>query len=224
MISPISYPMEYSAALIGLKVWITSVHFFWLIAFGGTGTYGNGVKIWFIKLNVQLFPLKMIWRCVICCLFVALLLRALLSHINTVHSSSLDFHVICGIDGCAQEYRVYNSFYYHVKRRHSSHFINHKSRSSGSQNAAQAKGNNCRACASADVGIQVEERLFENFGIPLQPEFLPNEHDVSSIPGNANDEDDFNLAVAKHQTSIPPALPMALRLHRWLNQNKRQCT
>lgn len=40
----------------------------------------------------------------------------------------------------------------------------------------------------------MEERLFENFGIPLQPEFLPNEHDVSSItlPGNANDEDDFN--------------------------------
>ncbi len=133
----------------------------------------------------------MIWRCVICCLFVALSLRALLSHINTVHSSSPDFHVICGIDGCAQEYRVYNSFYYHVKRRHSSHFISHKSRSSGSQNSAQAKGNNCRACASADIGIQVEERLFENFSIPLQPEFLPNEH-VSSIPGNANDEDDFN--------------------------------
>lgn len=136
----------------------------------------------------------MIWRCVICCLFVALSLRALLSHINTVHSSSPDFHVICGIDGCDQEYRVYNSFYYHVKRRHSSHFISHKSRSSGSQNSAQAKGNNSRACASADIGIQVEERLFENFGIPLQPEFLPNEHDVSSItlPGNANDEDDFN--------------------------------
>ncbi len=37
----------------------------------------------------------------------------------------------------------------------------------------------------------MEERLFENFSIPLQPEFLPNEH-VSRIPGNANDEDDFN--------------------------------
>lgn len=122
---------------------------------------------------------------------MALSLRALLSHINTVHSSSPDFHVICGIDGCVQEYRVYNSFYYHVKRRHYSHFISHKSRSSGSQNAdnVKAKGNNSRACASADAGIQVEERLFENFGIPLQPEFLPNEHDVS---GDANYEEDFN--------------------------------
>ncbi|XP_059379284.1 uncharacterized protein LOC132114902 [Carassius carassius] len=136
----------------------------------------------------------MIWRCVICCLFVALSLRALLSHINT--GSSPDFHVICGIDGCTQKYRIYNSFYYHVKRRHSSHFISHKSRSSGSQNSAQAKGNNCRACASADIGIQVEERLFENFGIPLQPEFLPNEH-VSSIPGNTNDEDNLNFTVGQ---------------------------
>lgn len=138
----------------------------------------------------------MIWRCVICCLFVALSLRALLSHINTVHSSSPDFRVVCGIDGCSQEYRVYNSFYYHVKRRHASHFISHKSRSSGSQKADKAKGNDSRASTSADTRIKAAGRLFENFGIPIQPEFVPSEHEASSVPGTLNLEGAYNCSQA----------------------------
>lgn len=65
----------------------------------------------------------MIWRCFICYVFVALSLRQLLSHINTMHSRSPDFRVVCGIDGCPSEYRVYNSFYYHVKRTHARHLL-----------------------------------------------------------------------------------------------------
>nr|XP_054587799.1 uncharacterized protein LOC129153069 [Nothobranchius furzeri] len=62
------------------------------------------------------------WRCVICFVFVALTLKSLLSHINTAHSRSPDFRVICGVDGCAEEYRVFNSFYYHLRRTHSQYF------------------------------------------------------------------------------------------------------
>ena len=66
--------------------------------------------------------LKMIWRCFICYVFVALTLKKLLSHVNNVHSRSPDFRVVCGIDGCSSEYRVYNSYYYHIKRTHA-HYL-----------------------------------------------------------------------------------------------------
>lgn len=66
---------------------------------------------------------KMVWRCSVCFVFVALSLSNLLSHINIMHSRSPDFHVLCGIDGCIKDYRVYNSYYYHIKRNHASHLI-----------------------------------------------------------------------------------------------------
>lgn len=40
-----------------------------------------------------------------------------------MHSRSPDFRVVCGIDGCPCEYRVYNSFYYHIKRTHAHHLL-----------------------------------------------------------------------------------------------------
>ncbi|XP_036974001.1 uncharacterized protein LOC119030479 [Acanthopagrus latus] len=60
----------------------------------------------------------MSWRCVICLVFVALTLRMLLGHVNSRHGRSPNFHVTCGVDGCAADYRVYNSFFYHLKRKH----------------------------------------------------------------------------------------------------------
>ncbi|KAM6995177.1 uncharacterized protein LKV04_007412 [Tautogolabrus adspersus] len=65
----------------------------------------------------------MVWRCAICLIFVTFTLKLLLSHINRMHSRSPDFRLPCGIDGCTEEYRVYNSFYHHVKRRHSQHLV-----------------------------------------------------------------------------------------------------
>ncbi|XP_034419413.1 uncharacterized protein LOC117751592 [Cyclopterus lumpus] len=65
----------------------------------------------------------MLWRCFICCVFIYFSLKLLLSHINRQHSRSPDFRLLCGIDGCTEEYRVYNSFYHHVKRRHSQHLL-----------------------------------------------------------------------------------------------------
>ena len=58
-----------------------------------------------------------------CYVFVALTLKSLLSHINVTHSRSPDFCVVCGIDGCAKEYWVYNSFWYHIKRCHGEHLM-----------------------------------------------------------------------------------------------------
>lgn len=60
----------------------------------------------------------MIWHCYICYIFVAVTLKKPLSQINSLHSLSPDFRVVCGIDGCPSEYRVYNSYYYHIKRTH----------------------------------------------------------------------------------------------------------
>lgn len=59
-----------------------------------------------------------VWRCLICLVFVALSVKVLLSHINAVHSRSPDFWVYCGIDGCDQDFRVFNSFFRHIKRTH----------------------------------------------------------------------------------------------------------
>ena len=58
------------------------------------------------------------WRCMICIVFVAFRLKLLLSHINVTHGRSADFWVFCGIDGCEQEFRVFNSFFRHLKRTH----------------------------------------------------------------------------------------------------------
>lgn len=54
----------------------------------------------------------------ICLVFVALSLKVLLSHINASHSRNPDFWVYCGIDGCEQDFRVFNSFFRHIKRTH----------------------------------------------------------------------------------------------------------
>ncbi|KAK7886548.1 hypothetical protein WMY93_026169 [Mugilogobius chulae] len=64
------------------------------------------------------------WRCMICLIFVSLTLKVLLSHINLTHGRSPDFWVHCGIDDCAQDFRVFNSFFRHIKRTHSSFLKN----------------------------------------------------------------------------------------------------
>ena len=79
---------------------------------------------------------KMLWRCAICLGFLSFSLKLLLSHINRMHSRSPDFRLLCGIDGCTEVYRVYNSFYHHVKRRHSQHLLE-STRAGDSNHAGQ---------------------------------------------------------------------------------------
>lgn len=50
--------------------------------------------------------------------FVAFSLKILLSHVTVTHGRNADFWVFCGIDGCEQEFRVFNSFYRHLKQTH----------------------------------------------------------------------------------------------------------
>lgn len=65
-----------------------------------------------------------LWRCIICFVFVALTPKVLLSQINAVHGQSQDFWVYCGIDGCEQDFRVFNSFFRHIKRTHPMYLMN----------------------------------------------------------------------------------------------------
>ena len=61
------------------------------------------------------------WRCVFnFCVFTAISLRILLSHLNQVHSDH-DFHIVCGLGdtpACCKIFYKYNSFYKHVRRKH----------------------------------------------------------------------------------------------------------
>lgn len=58
-----------------------------------------------------------------------------------MHSRSPDIRFVCGIDGCSEDFRVYNSFYHHVKRRHSHHLLEgtevNEHRPEGSQGQSQ---------------------------------------------------------------------------------------
>lgn len=117
---------------------------------------------------------KMIWRCVICFVFVALTLKSLLSHINTAHSRSPDFRVVCGIDGCTKEYRVYNSLWYHIRRNHHEHLESGSNKSRGerttaisSRETSSAVNRNMWAYRPADATVenrecQTDEAVVEN--------------------------------------------------------------
>jgi len=104
----------------------------------------------------------MIWRCVICYVFVALSLKSLLSHINFAHSRSPDFRLVCGIDGCTKEYRVYNSFWYHIRRTHSQYLDgvgrsrSHRRERSASEPRRTVNGNNLWAY-SGPTAVDTQE-------------------------------------------------------------------
>jgi len=63
----------------------------------------------------------MAWRCSFCGIFSTLLVHFLLTHINTRHSEDVHFQAICGIDGCAMEFKKANSFVRHVRTNHRLH-------------------------------------------------------------------------------------------------------
>nr|XP_040046980.1 uncharacterized protein LOC120827889 [Gasterosteus aculeatus aculeatus] len=102
----------------------------------------------------------MIWRCVICFVFVALNLKSLLSHINISHSRGPDFRVICGIDGCTKEYRVYNSLWYHITRNHYEHLESGSSNSRRERSTASPEASsavNAWTYRPTDATVQIRE-------------------------------------------------------------------
>lgn len=68
------------------------------------------------------------WRCVFAsCVFSAISLRILFTHLNLVHSDD-NFQVICGLGdspSCQKVFLKYNSFYRHVRRKHDDVYKGH---------------------------------------------------------------------------------------------------
>ena len=71
---------------------------------------------------------NMVWKCVFgFCVFSALSLKILFTHLNLVHSDD-EFRVICGLGdspGCQKVFHKYNSFYKHVRRKHDDLYKGH---------------------------------------------------------------------------------------------------
>lgn len=113
-----------------------------------------------------------LWRCMICFIFVSLTLKVLLSHINAAHGRRQDFWVYCGIDGCEQDFRVFNSFFRHIKRTHPLYLTNGSpprgwripptSHSLGSENVGVSVFANCStATTTSTVEISTGGSLAE---------------------------------------------------------------
>lgn len=66
----------------------------------------------------SLFFISEMWKCALCMVVLTLTLRAMLIHIRMTHGTSPNFDLICGIEGCPRQYRIFDSFYKHVKRTH----------------------------------------------------------------------------------------------------------
>lgn len=60
-----------------------------------------------------------VWKCGFCFgAFICLLLSELLNHLYVYHKDEGNFHISCGIQGCQNSYRIYNSLYKHVRSKH----------------------------------------------------------------------------------------------------------
>ena len=59
------------------------------------------------------------WKCGLCSgAFICLLISELLTHFFIQHRNEENFCIKCGIQGCENKYRLYNSLYKHVRSKH----------------------------------------------------------------------------------------------------------
>lgn len=63
-----------------------------------------------------------VYRCNLCVGFLAVSLRLLLNHLGRNHRNDPNFHLLCGINGCARTYRSFYSFRNHVVNKHADLF------------------------------------------------------------------------------------------------------
>lgn len=60
-----------------------------------------------------------VWKCGFCFgAFICLFLSELLTHPYVYHKDEENFHITCGIQGCQNSYRIYNSLYKQVRSKH----------------------------------------------------------------------------------------------------------
>ena len=52
------------------------------------------------------------------CVFVAVTIPLVLSHLRLVHSSDPNFSVNCGIEGCCTTSRSFSALYQHIRKKH----------------------------------------------------------------------------------------------------------
>lgn len=52
------------------------------------------------------------------CIFEAISMSSILSHIRLVHASDPNFSVPCGIDGCCKTSTSFSSLYQHIYKKH----------------------------------------------------------------------------------------------------------
>ena len=132
------------------------------------------------------------WRCVFTfCLFSAVSLRILLSHLNLVHSDD-NFKLICGLGDtpdCKKVYTKYNSFYKHIRRKHDDVYKGHANPPADGNYFIvpneEADHEDEQHCASLTPGE--ETHLFQN------------ESPAGEMDDNSGDEvEDFQLKAREH--------------------------
>ena len=64
------------------------------------------------------YVMERLYRCNICLEFVSDSLQLLITHIGRVHRDEPNFHVVCGIDGCARTFKKFLSLRNHLIRKH----------------------------------------------------------------------------------------------------------
>ena len=57
------------------------------------------------------------FKCPIC-VFMALTIPLILSHLRLVHANDPNFSVVCGIDGCCTTAKSFSALYQHIYRNH----------------------------------------------------------------------------------------------------------
>lgn len=125
---------------------------------------------------------------VLCFVFVAVTPNSLLSHINSAHSHSPDFRVVCGIGGCTKEYGVYNSLRCHIRRNHHEHLESGCSESrrgrtttTPSREAASAVRSNAWEYRPADRTVENRARQTGEAMVEIPSQKSPGVHHTHQL-------------------------------------------
>ena len=82
----------------------------------------------------DLFNKQQIFKCLLCEKFQALSIRLLLNHYRCVHANESSFSVRCNISNCPAVFKLYNSLYKHVTRKHSEIYNNNVTEQNNNSN------------------------------------------------------------------------------------------
>ncbi len=58
------------------------------------------------------------WHCPLCTCFASVKLKGVVKHVGRVHGNDANFHINCGINGCARSYKKFQSYKKHMYKCH----------------------------------------------------------------------------------------------------------